>query len=237
MESSSVSLPIKVAEPRCFAIEPTISVPQALTKSGARAEKVFGGLKGLFQKGKIEAHLYRKWLLPFWHVRCRSYFRYDRLSTYAISASDADVEKILVKGTDQDGEERVIVYTTNQAMKSLKVTLQGIEHCSTTRDVSEFIDAYDRPEPGSLADKAKALLQTDKKGFEAHLAQRNQLVGDLTALRQTGLIDGRRLFDDQEDGAYVVLPPNQTAQRALGDVMKKGNTAKVATERFDRLSF
>ncbi len=235
MEPSSVSLPISVADPRCFVIEPAISVTQALTKAGARAEKSLGGLKSLFQKGKIETELYQRWLLPFWHVHCRSQFRYDRLGSYTIVASDGDVERILVKGTDQAGAEQALAYAVNQATKTGKVTLQGIEHCFTTRDVSELIDACDTPESGSLTDKAKALLQTEGKRFDAHMAQRNRSVSDLTSLRQGGLIDGRPLYEGQGDNPAVVLPPNQTAQRVLADVMKKVMVSIDPVEIYDWL--
>lgn len=217
MDPTNVSLPIKICQPRCFVISPAVNRGKALVQAGARSEGVFGHLAKAFKKHEVRVTLSERWLIPFWHVRCKSHFHYDRFSSYTISASDSDVIEIVLEGPDGDR----LVAPVNQKAKTTQVTLHGTERCVTDREVSEFIDAYEPRDSGSIGSKVASYFQDEQKHLAQYLAHPNRPVTNFPSFYQTRTLDGNPIFTDSEGENLLVVMPDRDANRVVTSVMKK----------------
>ena len=213
MEPAKASLPIQICEPRCYVIQPSLTRMQAITRAGAQAEKTFG-IKRLFRKSEVTPTLIERRLVPFWFVRCKSHFHYDRMNSYKITPQDEDALEITIQGID----DRVLTFPMSQ---SHEIILHGIERCVTDREVSEVIDAYDVPESKSLSGRATSYFRSAQKRLTQYLSYPRTQGHDLATLYQESLLDGQPLYEDLEDEKIRVLLPREPANRVVGNVMKK----------------
>lgn len=214
--NTSLALPIQICKPRCFVIDPSINRFQATTKAGAHGEKSYR-LSSIFKRGTtFNVRLIQRRLIPFWSIRCASRFHYDRSSSYLIQINDKDTVELTM--TTTDGQEFTLPVNSQSNTRTL--TVNGKERCVTSRDVSEFIEAYQLPEA-----KSKILNPfgpKDNQGqFQEYLSNPTIPVSDIATLYQNHTIDGQQLYNDLQDENIQIVLPDLPANRVVGDVMKK----------------
>lgn len=216
MMESNISLPIQICSPRCYVIEPAINRFQAITRAGSQGDKTFRLTKFLRRGSSVNVKLIQRRLVPFWSVRCRSRFHYDKSSSYVVNINDQDAVEVTLHSAD----EKKIVLPVNPQSKNRSLTVHGKERCVTERDVSELIDAYQLPETKSIL-RNPLSFKDDQATFREYLANPTAQVNDLAMLYQTNTIDGRPVYSDVEDESIQIILPNEPANRVVGEVMKK----------------
>jgi len=214
---SNVSIPIKICEPRSFFVKPVINRFQATAKAGSRSEKIFR-VKSFIRKGKnVNVKLVKRRLAPFWNVRCRSRFHYDRETNYDLHIVDGDAVEITIK-TLNDQE---IVVPVNRKTRSESIVIGGWERCITERDITEYIDTYSS-ESRSFSLKTKDMQKRDEQAqLSSYLSNLSIPIHDLPTLYQDHTIDGKVIFSDVEDEDIQVILPDEPANRIVSEVMKK----------------
>lgn len=222
MTTGALAIPTKVADPRCFVLEPVINKSQAYAQAGEHRNKVFGfdprqllTVLGKKRNPSIEAELLERRMVPFWNVRCRSHFDYTRLKNYTISANDPDAVSITLQGTDKQGNPIEMSYRVDQTGRSGgQVKLTGIERCVIDRDATQWIDSYTRTEewlPKALEEHQKLLKDSAKL--------RPRQVYDLAEFVDQLSLDGNALFSD--DIKTIVVPPLETADNVVRRTMQE----------------
>lgn len=232
MSPDSMAIPTKVADTRCFVLEPVIYKSQAYAQAGEHRSKVFGFDPRQFLRtfsrrrhAGVEAELLERRMVSFWHVRCRSHFDYTRMKDYTIAAQDPDALSITLLGNDQQGNQLEMIYRVDQTGRSGgQVKLTGIERCVTDRDVTQFIDSYTRTEewPPKVLDEHQKLLRDSAK-------LRPRPITDLAEFGNRLTIDSTPIFTD--DIKTIVVPPLETAdnivRRSLQQVMAPIEAATI----------
>lgn len=232
MSAGSMAIPTKVADTRCFVLEPVIYKSQAYAQAGEHRSKVFGfdprqllRTLGRRRHAGVEAELLERRMVPFWHVRCRSHFDYTRMKDYTIAAQDPDALSITLLGNDPQGNQLEMIYRVDQTGRSGgQVKLTGIERCVTDRDVTQFIDSYTRTEewPPRVLEEHQKLLRDSAK-------LRPRPIADLTEFGNNLTLDSAPIFSD--DIKTIVVPPLETAdnvvRRSLQQVMAPIEAATI----------
>ncbi len=128
---------IQLTEHRIFRLEPCLSFETLRERATERRTSAFGGgIGGLLQRPKaddVELVGSQQRLEPFWHVSCRARYVYDRLRTYTVPASAADVRSVTVLEHDQA--------VVSPAKGPAAFTLPVLEHCREEFADELFVDA------------------------------------------------------------------------------------------------
>ncbi len=216
MQSGKVSLPIQVCQPRSFALAPKINRLHAFAHAGSRKDKVFR-FKSLFKKKAVAFNLLQRRLVPFWHVRCKSRFHYDRNSNYALVAQDADAVEIRIQGAD----DQELTYSINPKDETRQALVHGIERCLTERDVTELISAHQDPDAAKITRKAKSFFQDEQKRLTEYLESPTREIDDFAIFYHKALLGEKPVYSDLEDEKVQIVLPDKAANRVVSDVMKK----------------
>ena len=215
---SNVSIPIKICTPNSYYLNPALNRFQATTKAGAYSEKVFR-IKSLFKRNKsINVTLIERRLAPFWSVRCKSRFHYDKETSYSIHVDDSDAVEITFKTLD----DQQMTLPVNRQSKQDDVFVNGWERCITERDITEYIDTY-MDVTRSFSLKTRDMQKRDEQArLAGYLSTQRIPINDLSVLYQEHTLDGEDIFPDlREDEAIQVILPDEPANRVVSEVMKK----------------
>jgi hypothetical protein len=223
MAENSHAIRTQIATPRCFVLEPVINEAQAHTQAGEHKSSVFSfdiknawkKISGQKDETGIEIRLLHRRLVPFWNVRCRSYFDYTLMKDYSINAEDPDAVMITLQGTDMTGTPTESMYRVDQTGRSHGIVkLTGIERCITKREVSEWIDSYTQTEKWSPKQ-----VDAQQKLLQELALQHPRPVNNLESFGSEITLEGNRLFSDTIE--TKVVPPLETADSVIRRMSKK----------------
>lgn len=133
---------ISIADLRIILLEEQHSMDRAEGLAWAKKADAFGVLNRILSRPRDEDFelLYKeKRYQPFWHVVGTASYVYERRATYEIAASGLEVKSVTINGSDYE--------VTNG-----KIHLDGLEHCSETSRVEQFVDALAGDRNPSLAE-------------------------------------------------------------------------------------
>jgi hypothetical protein len=134
-----------------------IDLPQAYSNAGGKRKGVFG-VGRFFSRAETRESLIQRRLIPFWHIRCKSHFHYDREYESSISVSDDDVTELIIEGD----EGQLLNIPKSRIGEKRNVSLRGIERCITNRDVTEFLNAYEIDESNSIGSRHHRSFKMNK---------------------------------------------------------------------------
>jgi len=222
MSQSNLAIPTKLAEPRCFVLEPVINVTQAYTQAGEHKSGVFGfDIKRAFTSigrksdTRIETKLLQRRLVPFWQIKCSSHFDYTRYNEYTIAAHDPEAVMITIQGTNKENQPVEIDYRVDRSGRSKgKVRLTGIERCVKNRNVNAWIDSYIHADDWTPKD-----LEKHQRQLKDSALQRPNPIDDLENFAETLTLNSTPLFDDEVE--TIEVPPLETADNVVRRMLRK----------------
>ena len=126
---------IEQAAERIFLLHDRLTEQELEARATEKRVQAFGGgLGSLLQRPKPEDVVLverQRRLEPFWHVRCRALFVYERDRDYAVPASTPEVRQVTINGT---------TYEVQQAPQPRTFSLSAREHCRDEFEHQVFAD-------------------------------------------------------------------------------------------------
>jgi hypothetical protein len=127
---------ISLADERAFLLRERLTIEEAEKLAWGQKTDAFGRVArvtSLVQRPRdddfellYKEHRYQ----PFWHLRCRARYVYQRRRDYSIPVGGREVETVTIEGMTYQVEEAALV-------------LSGMEHCREELERNLFIDGLD----------------------------------------------------------------------------------------------
>lgn len=125
---------VTLAPERLFVLEEKLTVDEIQQRAMDKRTQAFGGGLGAFlQRPKTEEVVLvakQRRLEPFWHVRGKATYEYERNRSYTVPAGSPDVEAVTINGTRYDGAPA--------PQRTFAVPV--LEHCRATFTSESFTD-------------------------------------------------------------------------------------------------
>jgi len=123
----------KICKEEIFCLLPRLNMNQALSNAGSIMVSSFG-LEGMIYRLKAEEIKITKNQLyyePFWHIDCDIRYEYDRVCSHDVTTIAPEVHHLTI-----DNNDYAVVESNPR-----KVTVSGIEHCTTSGSKDIIFDA------------------------------------------------------------------------------------------------
>ena len=125
---------ITLAEERMLRLGEAFSADEALTRVEGEKVTAFGTVSRLLLRPKPEdiALTYQELRYePFWHIRCRAHYVYDRSTTYTVPVTGPEVQAVTISETR---------YEVHGAEGSV-IEVLAVEHCEQEQLIDRYLDA------------------------------------------------------------------------------------------------
>lgn len=122
-----------VAPEQAMVLRDQINPQEALQRADAAKLTAFGSINKLFFRPKeddIELGTVERRLDPFWHVKARTEYAFQRRARFYAPVSSGEVKQVTISGIEEP-------FT----VEGMNISLEGIEHCEALHERELFLDA------------------------------------------------------------------------------------------------